>query len=83
MKIYNNYILILTILFLLTAVILTTQGENVVVISFTVFIIEALIVTELYVHFNARARRVLNRVTSILLAGFLGIVALEVISIVT
>jgi len=81
MKIYNNYILIVAILFLLTTVILVATGQNSLDIYYTVYIIEALIVTELYVYFNTKARRGLNFVSAILLAGFLFIVALQVIKI--
>ena len=81
MKIYNNYILIVAILFLLTTVILVATGQNSLDIYYTVYIIEALIVTELYVYFNAKARRGLNLVSAILFAGFLFIVALQVIKI--
>jgi len=81
MKIYNNYILIVAILFLLTTVILVATGQNSLDIYYTVYIIEALIVTELYVYFNTKARRGLNLVSAILLAGFLFIVALQVTKI--
>ena len=81
MKIYNNYILIVAILFLLTTIILVATGQNSLDIYYTVYIIEALIVTELYVYFNAIARRGLNLVSAILFAGFLFIVALQVIKI--
>jgi len=81
MKIYNNYILIVAILFLLTTVSLIATGQNSLDIYYTVYIIEALIVTELYVYFNTKARRGLNFVSAILFAGFLFIVALQVIKI--
>ncbi len=81
MKIYNNYILIVAILFLLTTVSLVATGQNSLDIYYTVYIIEALIVTELYVYFSAKARRGLNFVSAILLAGFLFIVALQVTKI--
>lgn len=81
MKIYNNYILIIAILFLLTTVILVATGQNSLDIYFIAYLIEALIVTELYVYFNAKARRGLNFVSAILFGGFLFIVALQVIKI--
>ena len=71
MKIYNNYILTIAILLLLTTVILAALGQSSLDIYYTVYIIEALIVTELYVYFNARARRGLNMVSAILFAGFM------------
>ena len=81
MKIYNNYILIIAVLLLLTTVILVATGQNSLDIYYTVYIIEALIVTELYVYFNAKARRGLNLVSTILFGGFLVVVSLQVIRI--
>ena len=81
MKIYNNYILIVAILFLLTTVILVAMGQNALDIYYTVYIIEALIVTELYIYFNAKARRGLNFVTYVLFGGFLFVVASQVIKV--
>jgi len=80
-KIYNSYILIVAILFLLTTVILVATGQNSLDIYFIAYLIEALIVTELYVYFNAKARRGLNFVSAILFGGFLFIVSLQVIRI--
>jgi len=82
-KIYNSYILIVAILFLLTTVILVATGQNSLDIYFIAYLIEALIVTELYVYFNAKARRGLNFVSAILFGGFLFIVALQVIKILS
>lgn len=81
MKIYNSYILIIAILLLLTTVILVALEQNRLDIYFTIYILEALIVTELYVYFNAKARQGLSLVTSILMVSFLGIVALQVVKI--
>ena len=81
MKIYNNYILIIAVLLLLTTVILVATGQNSLDIYYTVYVIEALIVTQLYVYFNAKARRGLNLVSTILFGGFLVIVSLQVIKI--
>jgi len=80
-KIYNNYILIIAVLLLLTTVILVAMGQNSLDIYYTVYVIEALIVTELYVYFNAKARRGLNLVSTILFGGFLVVVSLQVIRI--
>lgn len=81
MKIYNSYILIIAILLLLTTVILVALGQNSLDIYYTIYIIEALVVTELYVAFNAKARRGLSLVSAILFGGFLVIVSLQVIKI--
>ena len=81
MKIYNSYILIVTVLFLLTTVILVAMGQNALDLYYSLYIIEALIVTELYVYFNKKARRGLNFISMMLFGGFLFIVSLEVIKI--
>ena len=81
MKIYNDYILIVAIALLLTTIILVAAGQNSLDVYYSMYIIEALIVTELYVYFNAKARRGLNLVSGLLFGGFLVIVSLEVIRI--
>ena len=81
MKIYNDYILIVAIALLLTTIILVAAGQNSLDVYYSMYIIEALIVTELYVYFNAKARRGLNLVSSLLFGGFLVIVSLQVIKI--
>jgi len=63
-KIYNSYILIIAVLLLLTTVILVAIGQNSLDIYYTIYIIEALIVTELYVYLNAKARRGLTMVST-------------------
>ncbi len=79
MKIYNTYILIIATLLLLTTVILVAAEQNSLDVYYSVYIIEALIVTELYVYFNAKARRGLTLVSAILFGGFLFIVSLQVV----
>lgn len=81
MKIYNRYILTVATLLLLTTVILVATKQNSLGIYYTIYVIEALIVTELYVYFNTKVRRGLNLIACILFGGFLGIVALQVINI--
>lgn len=81
MKIYNSYILIIAVLLLLTTVILVATGQSSLDIYYTVYVIEALIVTELYVYLNAKARRGLSLVSTILFGGFLVVVSLQVIKI--
>lgn len=81
MKIYNSYILTVAVLLLLTTIILISFGQNSLDVYYTIYILEALVVTELYVYFNAKARRGLNLVSAILFGGFLVIVSLRVIEI--
>jgi hypothetical protein len=68
---------------LLTTVTLIAVGQNALDVYYTIYIIVALVVTELYVYFNAKARRGLNLVSAILFGGFLVIVSLEIIRILT
>jgi len=81
MRMYNSYILIITTLLLLTTVILVALGQKQLENFYIAYIVEAIIVTEIYVHFNARARRGLNRVNSLLFVGFLVILSSQVIKI--
>ncbi len=80
MKIYNHYILTTTILLLLTTVVLIALGQTLLSTFYSAYVIEALIVTELYV-FNVRARRGLALLSLVLLGGFLLIVVITVINI--
>ena len=81
MKIYNSYILTTAIVLLLTTVILVATGQNSLDIYFTIYTIETLVITELNVYFNAKARRGLTSVSTLLFAGFLVIVAIHVLKI--
>jgi len=78
-KIYNSYILTLAALLLLTTVILVALGQNALDVYYSIYIVEALVVTELYVYFNTKARRGLNLVSAVLFGGFLLILSLQVI----
>lgn len=81
MKIYNRYILTVALLLLLTTVILIAAGQNSLDIYYTTYIIEALIVTELYVYFNSKARRGLTYVSTLLFGGFAITLCLQVLKI--
>ena len=82
MKVYNYYILLVAVVLLVTTTILIAVAETRLDIYYTVFIIEALLVTELYVSFNPKARRGLNFVSTTLFAGFLFVVVLQVMNLV-
>jgi len=81
MKIYDKYILILASLLLATTVIVAALGEARLDLYFSIYVIEAMVLTELYVYLNPRAKRGLNRVNYGLFAGFLVIVAAKVVEI--
>ena len=81
MKIYNSYILLVAILLLLTTVVLVGIGQNSLDIYYTIYIMEALIVTELYVYLSTKARRGLNMVSILLFAGFSYVIYLQVVRV--
>lgn len=81
MKIYNRYILTVALIILLTTVILIATGQNSLDIYFTAYVIEALIITELYAYFNNKARRGLTTVSTILFGGFLIALCLQVLKV--
>ncbi len=81
MKIFNNYILTVSVTLLATLVILAGFSQQQLDVYYTLFIIEALIITELYVHLNNRSRRALNIVSLALFAGFMVIVLQKVVAI--
>ncbi len=81
MRIYNSYILVVAGLMLVTTVILAAYGTASLDVYYTLYVVEALIVTELYVYFNSRARRGLTVVSTVLFAGFLVVVLSTVLNI--
>ncbi|AKG53548.1 hypothetical protein DGWBC_0885 [Dehalogenimonas sp. WBC-2] len=81
MKIFNNYILTVSVTLMATLVILAGFGQQQLDVYYTLFIIEALIITELYVHLNNKSRRSLNIVSLALFAGFMVIVLQKVVAI--
>lgn len=81
MKIYNRYVLTVAVLLFVTTVVLIATGQKSLEVYYTIYIIEALLVTELYTHFNNQARRGLNRVSIMLLAGFVIALAFQVLKL--
>ena len=79
MRTYNKYILTLAVALLLTTIGLAATGETRLDFYYTVYLIECLIITSLFSHVDNRARRGLNIVSYLLLAGF-GFIVLETIA---
>ncbi len=79
MRIYNSYVLTLALLLLATTPVLIGLGQTALETFCAVYIIEALVVTELYVYLNARVRRQLQLVSVILFGSFLMIMAFNII----
>jgi hypothetical protein len=82
-KIYNRYVLTVSLFLLLTTIILIATGQNSIDLYFTVYVIEALAITELYVHINSKARRGLTYVSTILFGGFAIALCLQILKILT
>jgi hypothetical protein len=82
-NIYNRYVLTVALVLLLTTVLMVASGQNALDVYLTVYIIEALIVTELYVHINNKARRGLSYVSLLLFGSFTAVFSLQIIRILT
>jgi len=78
LRIYNSYVIFLALLLTLTTVIMAAFGEDRLDVYYTVYVVEALALTELHVYLSPRARRGLNVVGGILFAAFVTIVGLEI-----
>jgi hypothetical protein len=82
-RIYNRYIVSLALLFSLTTILMAAYGQNRLDVYFTVYLIETLVLTEIYVYLTPKARRGLNLISGVLFIGFIGIVAFEVYKILS
>ncbi len=83
MRVYNKYIVSLALAAGLVNTLLAAFGQNDLSIYFTVNAIAYLVITLLYVYFNPRARRALNTISVVLFAGFMVIVVLNVMEIIS
>ena len=83
MRIYNTYVMSLALLACAINTILAFWGQDNLEIYFTINIISYLVVTLLYVYLNPKAKKALNAIGFVLFGGFLIIVALKVIEIIS
>ena len=83
MKIFNRYILTVASILLLSTVLLIAAGQNSLERYFTVYVIEALVITELYVYLNQKARRGLTYVSVLLFGGFAFILGFQILKILS
>ena len=83
MRIFNKYIISLALTSCLINIILAFSGQNNLEIYFIINILAYLIITLLYVYLNPRARKALNTIGIVLFAGFMVIVSLKVIEIIS
>lgn len=82
MRIYNRYIIWLTLLFTVTTVVLSTSNHGLDV-YFSVYLIEYLAVTLLFSRLSSSALAGLNRIGYLLFLGFLFLVVAKVAEIIT
>jgi len=68
---------------LFATVVMAAAGQNALGVYYTVYLVLALAVTELFVTLNAKARQGLNLVSLGLFAGFLIVIGLQVIRILS
>lgn len=81
MILLNRYLLTLATLFALSTALLAAYGQTKLDAYFTVYVLEYLITTLLFVYLDPRARRLLDIAGYVLFGGFLAIVILKVIAI--
>jgi hypothetical protein len=82
-KIYNRYILTVATCLLLSTVFLIAAGQNSLDAYFTIYVIESLVITELYVHLNNKARRGLVYVSALLFGGFAFVLIFQIFKVLT
>ena len=83
MKIFNHYILTVAVILLASTVLLIAAGQDSLEHYFTIYIIEALVITELFIYLNQKARRALTYVSVLLFGGFAFILGFQIFKIIT
>jgi hypothetical protein len=81
MRIYNRYLLVLVTTFTFSTTLLAAHGQDKLDAYFTVYVIEYLVVTLLFVYLDSRTRRLLDGLGYVLFGGFLAIVLFKVLEI--
>ena len=83
MRTYNKYIIILALSSGLINSLLAFWGQGDLEVYFAINIIAYLVITLLYVYINPRARRALNTIGIVLFSGFIAIVVVKAMEILT
>ncbi|NLE07933.1 MAG: hypothetical protein GX631_01600 [Dehalococcoidales bacterium] len=83
MRIYNRYIIFLVLACCAVNIFLAFLGQDNLEIYFILNVLVFLIITLLFAYLNPRARRALNAIGVVLFAGFMVIVTMKVIDIIT
>lgn len=81
MRIYDNYIIILTSLLLGTTIIFALVNETRLDLCLSVYLIVCLVVNELFIYLNPKAKKGLNKVNYLLFSGFAFIVVSNIAEI--
>jgi hypothetical protein len=83
LRIYNRYVLYLAIATGVLNAALAFAGQEDLGVYFVVDVIAYLIITLLYVHLNPRARQALDTIGYMLFSGFLVVVAIKAVGILS
>ena len=83
MRVYNSFIATLALAFALITAVMAAYEVNTLDSYFTVYTIALLVTTALYVTFSPKARRALSLVGMVAFGGFLVVVALKVVEILS
>ena len=81
MRIYNRYIITLTISLTLTTAIISVFRKS-LDFYFSAYLVECLAITLLFTYLSPRAQKALNRVWYVLFAGFVILVMVKAVEII-
>ena len=82
MTLYNRYILFMALILGITSIIFAATAISELELCFSIYFIECLMFTELFIHLNPKAKRNLNRVNYVFLTLFMVVVATKVAEII-
>jgi len=83
LRAFNFYLLFMVIASSLTNTILAVIGQDDLTVYFTLNVIVFLVITLLHVYLNPRARRSLSAIAVVFFVGFMVIVLLKVIDVLS
>jgi hypothetical protein len=83
LNLYNRYVLTVSLALLISTVLMIAAGLARLQVYFTIYVFEALVISELYVYFNRKARRALSYVSILLFGGFVVAMSLQVVDMLT
>ena len=82
MALYNRYVLSLALVICITTVIFAIIAISSLGLAFAIYVVECLVLTELFVHLDPRARRNLSRVNYMLFALLMALVTVKLIAVI-